>query len=112
MIFKCVLEYTIKNVKESQKGLELNGTHQFLVYVDVNIFRENTNTTKKHRNSVTHSLSLSAVELITRKTKPTFTSDHQNAGQISNVMLKMLRNSGNWEQDQIKILFTQRLRTD
>jgi hypothetical protein len=43
LLLKFPLEYDIKNVQESQEGLELNGTHDFLLYADVNLLGENVN---------------------------------------------------------------------
>jgi hypothetical protein len=38
LLFNCdLLEYAITRIQVSQDGLKLNGTHQLLVYVDVNI---------------------------------------------------------------------------
>jgi hypothetical protein len=34
VLFNFTLAYTIRKVQENQVGLKLNGTHQFLVYVD------------------------------------------------------------------------------
>ena len=46
---KFVLEYTLRRVQVNQNGLKLNGTHHLLVYADdVNILDGSVNTIKKY----------------------------------------------------------------
>jgi hypothetical protein len=49
--FNFALEYAIWKVQENQFGLELNGTHQLLVYADVNLVGDSVNI--KRENSRT-----------------------------------------------------------
>jgi hypothetical protein len=75
-------------VQENQEGLELHGTHHFLVYADDvnNIGQEHKYHKEKHRTLLDTSKEV-GLEVSTKKNKYMFMFHHQNAGQNHNLMI-------------------------
>ena len=48
LFFNFALEYAIKRVQVNQDDLKLNGTHQLLLYADINIWGRSIHTVKKN----------------------------------------------------------------
>jgi hypothetical protein len=74
------LEYDIRKFQVNHDGLKSNGTHQLLVYVDINILGGSVNIIKKSTDAFVIASKEIGLEVNAVKTKYMVVCRDQNAG--------------------------------
>jgi hypothetical protein len=88
LLFSFPSVYAIMNVQENQVGLELDWTHQLLVYeVDVNCLGDSINTIKENTESLLEAGRDFGIEINAEKSKYMIMSHHLNSGQSQNISI-------------------------
>ena len=88
LLFNFAAVYVFRKVQTNQEGIKLNGMHHNVVYaIDVNILGGSIHTIQKNIEGLVVSNKENGLEIGAEKTKYTFTSQNQHAGQNHNIKI-------------------------